>query len=122
MQTIVLISNELFWAESQKSGEYTQSTIESTLADIGFIHCTSPDQTVMIANRHFTKYENLILLLVDLDKVKSEIKFEESLSGKGGVYPHIYGPLNIDAVYEVIPLPKENGEFITPPQLLRRIN
>jgi uncharacterized protein (DUF952 family) len=119
MRTIVIISNESFWTESQKTGEYIQSTIGSTLDDVGFIHCTSPEQTIMIANRHFAQYENLILLMIDSGKVKPEVKFEASLSGRGGIYPHIYGPLNVDAVYNVVALSKnENGGFTTPPELL----
>lgn len=119
MQTIVAITNQSFWNDSQKAGKYTQSTIESTLDEVGFIHCTNPDQAVMIANRHFTKYDDLILLLIDVDKVESEVKFEASLSGRGGLYPHIYGSLNLDAVYDVVKLPKqEDGQFTAPPELL----
>jgi uncharacterized protein (DUF952 family) len=122
MQTIVVISQDSFWKKSQKTGEYTQSTIESTLGEVGFIHCTTPEQTIMIAKRHFTQYDDLTLLLIDLEKVKPEVKFEASLSGRGGIYPHIYGPLNMDAIYKAVPLAKDNsGEFITPTELLPRI-
>ena len=112
MQTIVIITNQLFWDVDQKTGNYTQLTIESTLKDVDFIHYTTPEQTIMIAKRHFTQYNSFILLLINLDKVKAEVKFKASLSGGGGTYPHIYGPLNIDAVYRVVALLKDGeGHF-----------
>lgn len=118
MQTIIIISNQALWDEAQNTGRYTQSTIDSSLEEVGFIHCTNPEQTIMIANRHFTKYDNLILLLIDLDKVTADVKFEESLSGRAGIYPHIYGALNTNAVYKVISLPKGvDGQFTAPEEL-----
>lgn len=79
------------------------------LDDVGFIHATSPNQTIDMLNRHFTDREDLLLLLVDVTKVSSEIKFEAPLSGRKGLFPHIYGPLNIDAVYKNLKADKEWG-------------
>ena len=113
MQTIVITSTDGLWKKAQETGEYTQSTIDSKLEDIGFIHATSPDQTIAMLNKHFSDRNDILLLLAEIEKVKSEVKFEAPLSGKGGLYPHIYGPLNIDAVYGTIKPKKDPaGKFI----------
>jgi hypothetical protein len=59
-----------------------------------------------------------VLLLIDVDQVKSPIKYEGALSGRAGTFPHIYGPLNINVVYATLPFAKdEKGKFILPTQL-----
>ena len=123
IKTIVIIARQNAWQEALKVGEYVQSTIDSTLAEVGFIHCSFPYQTLEIANRKFSSQDNLLLLLIDVDKVKPSIKNEGALSGRSGVFPHIYGPLNIDAVYTVVPLKKNNkGEFIQPEEVSQLLN
>jgi len=99
MRTIIITTTDKFWEEALEKGAYAQSTIDSTLDEVGFIHATNPDQVVPMLNRHFTNRDDILLLLVDIDKVKPEIKFEAPLSGGAGLFPHIYGPLNIGAVY-----------------------
>src|SRR5213078_3936902 len=93
-------------------------TIDSTLADVGFIHCSFPGQAIEIANRKYGDHDNLTLLFIDEDKVKAPIKHERALSGRAGTFPHIYGPLNVDAVHAVVPLQRgEQGAFVTPDEL-----
>lgn len=118
MRTIVIITQDSIWQQAQKSGEYTQSTLDSTLEEVGFIHCSFPDQTIEIANRRFSDRDNLVLLLIDEDKVKAPVKHEAALSGRAGTFPHIYGPLNIDAVYAVAAVEKDSkGAFVAPKEL-----
>ncbi len=112
MKTIVITSTSGLWDEAQKVGEYRQSTINSTLDDVGFIHATSPDQTTAMLNRHFVDRNDILLLVVDPNKVKPEVKLEAPLSGSSGVYPHIYGPLNVDAVIDTyVPARDSSGKF-----------
>lgn len=42
MKTIIAIARQDAWQQALKIGEYRQSTIDSTLADVGFIHCSFP--------------------------------------------------------------------------------
>lgn len=114
MKTIVLITCQPVWEEAQAKGCYTQSTIDSTLEEVGFIHATFPDQTMEVLPR-FKDQDQVVLLLVDVDKVTAPIKYEAARSGRPGTFPHIYGPLNTDAVYKTIVLDKdEAGGFIEP--------
>ncbi|MEJ0072968.1 MAG: DUF952 domain-containing protein [Candidatus Saccharibacteria bacterium] len=118
MKTIVAISTEELWKGSQKTGQYVQSTIDSTLEDVGFIHCTFPDQTLETANKHFLARNDILLLFIDMDKVKSPVKIEAALSGRPGLFPHIYGALNTDAVFAQSELKKNaEGRFMASPML-----
>lgn len=113
MKTILITSTPELWEEAQKADEYTQSTIDRMLDEVGFIHATSPDQRIAMLNRHFTDRNDILLLVVDLDKVKPEVKFEAPLSGGDGIYPHIYGALNTDAVTSTYTPSKDlSGQFI----------
>ena len=69
------------------------------------------EQALKVAEKHFS-HEEEVLLLIDLTLLKAEIKYE--LASNGQEYPHVYGAINIDAIIDVVPLLKENGEFILP--------
>jgi uncharacterized protein (DUF952 family)/isopentenyldiphosphate isomerase len=115
--TIIAIAKENDWQAAQVSGYYTKSTIELDLRDTGFLHCSFPNQTVDIASRHFLMYGKLTLLFIDPLKVNAVIKYEGARSGRPGTFPHIYGPLNVDAVYNTAPLLKKNSRFVAPEKL-----
>jgi len=117
MKTIVLIARKPTWEQAQARGAYAQSTIDSTLDEVGFIHATFPDQTMGVLPR-FKDRDQVVLLLVDIDKLSAPIKYEAARSGRAGTFPHIYGALNTDAVYKTVSLEKDkNGEFIEPKEL-----
>jgi uncharacterized protein (DUF952 family) len=120
MRTIIVTTTDKFWEEAQTQGSYARSIIDSTLDEVGFIHATTPDQVVPMLNRHFSDRDDVILLLVDLNKVGPRVKFEAPLSGKAGIFPHIYGPLNIDAVYGTIrPSKDPSGNFVDSDELAK---
>jgi uridine kinase len=119
-ETIIITTTANLWEKAKETGHYTQSTIDLKLDDVGFIHATSPDQTIAMLNSHFTDRDDILLLLVDLNKVQPKLKFEAPLSGKPGLFPHIYGPLNIDAVYSTIkPSQDMRGSFIETDELTK---
>lgn len=73
-----------------------------------------------IAKCRFSDRDGLVLLLIDEAKVKAPIKHEGALSGRAGTFPHIYGALNVDAVYDSVELKKNaEGIFETPEKLKR---
>lgn len=97
------------WDEARKVGEYRGDT----LASEGFIHCSQPDQVIEVADYVFQGTQGLILLVIDEAKVVSEIKYEDP--GNNKLYPHIYGPLNIDAVIKTVDFPaNDDGTFSLP--------
>jgi uncharacterized protein (DUF952 family) len=92
------------------------------LEEVGFIHATMPDQTMTVIPR-FTDTKDVILLFIDADKVKAPLKFEPARSGRTGLFPHIYGTLNTNAVYATAAVEKNSaGDFVTPAELLNLLD
>jgi uncharacterized protein (DUF952 family) len=90
------ITSKKDWEAAQKSGSYRGDTLDSQ----GFIHCSSDRQVAGVANRIFRDRKDLVVLGIDTERVKPEIKWE-NLEGGSDLFPHIYGALNLDAVVEV---------------------
>ncbi|MCL4871835.1 MAG: DUF952 domain-containing protein [Anaerolineae bacterium] len=92
------------WAVAQAQGQYTA---DSLLTE-GFIHCSTPAQVVEVANGLFRGRNDLILLHINSHQVQSPIVYEDCYQ-TGQQFPHIYGPLNLDAVTAVYPFPPDAG-------------
>lgn len=106
---ILHICAKKVWIETQNQGEYRGDT----LATEGFIHCSTPEQLIEVANFIFKGVQGLVLLIIDEKKVNCEIKYEDP--GNKKLYPHIYGPLNLDAVIRTIDFtPNTDGYFELP--------
>ena len=102
------------WHVAQASGSYQLSTRGKTLAEVGFIHCSTADQVTRVANLLYRGVSGLVLLVIDRARVTSPIR-DESPDGGPERFPHIYGPLNLDAVVEVLPFePNPDGTFSLP--------
>ena len=96
MTVIYHITTADAWAAAQADGEYEAPS----LADEGFIHCSEDEaQTLRVVARRFAGVSGLIVLDVDVIRLKTEVKREPS--GSGEIYPHIYGKINLDAVVRV---------------------
>jgi uncharacterized protein (DUF952 family) len=99
------------WEQAQRDGQYTTSTRGVSLAEQGFIHASQPAQVALVANAYYQGVPDLILLTIDTERVGSPIRYEP-VPGQDQPYPHIYGPLNPDAVIETRPFaPGPNGTF-----------
>ena len=85
---------------------------EELLARDGFIHCSPINYFWRVAPNFRDIKDDLVLLCIDLDKLKAEVKWEDG-TNCGREYPHIYGLINRDAVTDVLTyLKDENGDFI----------
>ena len=101
------------WLIEKAKGIYVPSSLESD----GYIHCSTKEQAVNVANFLYNGQDGLVLLCIDSNKVSSEIIYED-LYETGKLFPHIYGPLNIDAVFKVVNfLPNSDGTFDLPKAL-----
>ena len=88
-----------------RDGQYTTSTIGKTLAEEGFIHASSHGQVLSVANAFYQNAgEDLVVLVIDPERVTAEIRLDY-IPEAGATFPHIYGPLNPDAVIEARPFP-----------------
>ena len=99
------------WAQAQRDGQYTKSTLDRTLAEEGFIHTSQAAQVALVANAFYRGVPDLLLLTIDTERVGSPIRYEP-VPGQDLPYPHIYGPLNPDAVIATRPFtPGPDGVF-----------
>ena len=68
----------------------------------GFIHCSNREQVARSANKFYPSESEMLLLAIDPSRLTSELRDEEGRPGE--LFPHIYGPINREAIVEVIPL------------------
>lgn len=81
-------------------GPYDRSTIGVSLAEEGFIHCSFPDQVAATAERYYAGRDDVVVLVVDPDRLDAAIRVED-LGGTGVEFPHVYGPIPLAAVVAV---------------------
>jgi glutathione S-transferase len=103
MERIFHVTRAVDWQLAQARGTYRMSTRDRTLEEEGFIHCSYANQVARVAATYFRDVDGLVVLVIDPHRVTAEIRDETS--GGDERFPHIYGPLNLDAVTEVRPLP-----------------
>jgi uncharacterized protein (DUF952 family) len=96
------------WEQARRDGQYTISTRGRTLAEEGFIHASTAAQVAPVANAFYQGVPDLLLLVIDTERVGPELRYE-LVPGQPEPYPHIYGPLNLDAVVATRPFPPGPG-------------
>ncbi|HMQ67626.1 MAG TPA: DUF952 domain-containing protein [Ignavibacteria bacterium] len=104
------ITNLTNWLKASGCKYYEPVSLETE----GFIHCSPKEMIIEVANSFYRGQKDLLLLSIDESKVESKI-IREDLYEHGFEFPHIYGPLNLDAVTEVNDLIcSRNESFIIP--------
>jgi uncharacterized protein (DUF952 family) len=113
---IVHMASSADWAEAQRNGVYA----DDALARDGFIHFSKPEQLLRVANHPtnpFLARRDLVLLYVDPANLKAELRYEVP-PGEQEAYPHLYGPLNLDAVMRAVSFtPRADGRYVLPDDL-----
>jgi uncharacterized protein (DUF952 family) len=77
----------------------------------GFIHCTDgAAEMVATANRHYAAEPGaFVILTVDLDRITSPWRVEDP----GRIYPHIFGPIDREAIVALVEAPRApDGSFL----------
>ena len=82
------------WARFQEAGTSEQSTRDLTLAEEGFIHCSYAEQLEGTLGRYYADLDEVVVVTLDPEQLSSEIKIENG-------FPHVYGPLELEAVVDV---------------------
>ncbi|NJL09776.1 MAG: DUF952 domain-containing protein [Calothrix sp. SM1_7_51] len=112
MNTIFHITQRQKWESAKFLGKYSADSLETE----GFIHCSTLQQIVKTANRFFAHQKDLVILHIDPKKVQPEIR--EEAASNGDNFPHIYGQLNIDAVFKVVDVETgDDGLFVLPEEM-----
>jgi len=90
------IATKKKWDEALLKGYYETDS----LAEEGFIHCSTKDQVAGVLERYYVGMKGLLMLKIEKEKVERPLIFE--LAGSiNEVFPHIHGALNLSAVVEV---------------------
>jgi uncharacterized protein (DUF952 family) len=94
-----------------RGGEWYEA---ASLASEGFIHCTVGERNLLgVAGRYYAgEPGDWLVLVIDPAQVRTEVRWE--LQPDGLAYPHIYGPLNVDAVTDVRRFPRDAGGGFLP--------
>ncbi len=98
--TIYKISPRPLWEHAEREGVFTGAPVD--VAD-GFIHFSTAEQAPETAARHFAGQGDLVLAAIDATELGDALVYEPSRGG--ALFPHLYGPLALDAVKWVKPLP-----------------
>jgi uncharacterized protein (DUF952 family) len=85
------------WNKTKEKGYYETASLK----DEGFIHCSQEQQIAGVLERYFDQQTGLVKLVIDTDKLESRFVFDWSPSVQD-TFPHIYGPINLDAVIDVV--------------------
>jgi uncharacterized protein (DUF952 family) len=98
------IADPADWEASTGSGSYTMSTLDVSLDEEGFIHCSRFEQLDGVLRLVYDDiHDDQTLLVIDTDRLTAPWQFDD-VPGADTSFPHIYGPLNADAVIETAPI------------------
>jgi len=111
------------WLEANMRGSYSPPS----LAAEGFIHCARLEQILAVADDFYRGEADLLLLIcIDEDKLTAELRWEspahpQPLSAAAtlgeATFPHLYGPINFDAIVAVFDLVESDAGFRLPSDL-----
>ena len=65
----------------------------------GFIHLSARHQVAGTLAKYFAGQRDLVLLAVDPDRLGAGLRWEKSRGGE--LFPHLYGPLDLDHVIRI---------------------
>jgi uncharacterized protein (DUF952 family) len=117
-EMILHILRRVDWESALERGIYTPAS----LATEGFIHCSTAQQILDTANRFYRGQEGLVVLCIDESRLETLPRYEPPTfaldDAPSGLFPHLYGPLNLDAVIRVVKFPScADGTFKLPAAL-----
>jgi uncharacterized protein (DUF952 family) len=114
MTELFHITERTAWEAAQPAQEYRTSTRGVSLEQQGFIHCSLRHQLRTVAEFIYGDTDDLVVLVIDSDRVTAPIKYEIPEPG-AEPYPHIYGPLPTGAVTAVLPVARDaTGRLLLP--------
>jgi len=114
------ITTQMAWNEAKNAGEYRAASLLTE----GFIHCSALSQVIPVANLYYKGESGMILLQIEPTLLSSDLRWEPPSGGtpppgvpESDQFPHVYGPINLDAIVNVIELVIDaDGQFTLPNQ------
>jgi len=105
------------WQRLEESGNDIYVT--ETLNTEGYIHCTGEAELlVRVANNFYrTESDQFVILCINSEQLDAKLVWDQV---GFQCFPHLYGPLNLNAVFDVIDFPRQaDGQFTLPFDLLK---
>ena len=87
------ITEQSTWQEAKHNTFYEGDTLSVD----GFIHCCLFEQIEDVLLNWFKGKHDVVILEIDPGILLSPVKYE-NLEGGLEMFPHVYGPINLDAV------------------------
>ncbi|WP_323101983.1 DUF952 domain-containing protein [Intrasporangium sp. YIM S08009] len=104
--TIYHLAEQSHWEQALRDGAYTRSTRQLSLEQEGFIHASTAQQWPVVRRRFYGDVtEPLVLLEIDESRLGSRVVYEVGDPETGEEFPHVYGPVEVDAVVATTVLP-----------------
>ena len=100
---------ERYWDTLAPSEPYVPPDFERE----GFVHCTDGREAISITLTRYYKEVggDWLVLSIDKSRIAAPVKYEDP----AGIFPHVYGPLNRDAIVDVRPIGRAaDGTFLPP--------
>ncbi|MCP9796072.1 DUF952 domain-containing protein [Cyanobium sp. Lug-B] len=92
------------WREAKTRGVYERSTRGQSLQEVGFIHASGADQVEGTHGRFYADAGEVLLLTIDPRRLTAPLRWEPAPES-GESFPHIHGPLPLEAVLAAEPYP-----------------
>lgn len=84
------------WNHAKEKGQYEAPSLKEE----GFIHCSEDHQVTDVLQRYFKGKHSLVKLTIETEKLSSQLIYDWSYAIED-TFPHIYGPINLDAIVSV---------------------
>ncbi len=99
------LAERAHWDAAAHSGSYARSTLGRSLEDEGFIHASTVEQWPATRARFYAQVaEPLVLLEIDETRLTAPVRWEIGDPVTGERFPHVFGPVNVDAVVSTVQL------------------
>jgi uncharacterized protein (DUF952 family) len=99
------------WTVALADGVYTTESLHTA----GFIHLSTSETVALPANALYAGRTDLMLLVIDAARLAAPVRWEAGDPHADLVFPHLYGPLPVGAVVDVVPYePGADGVFAAP--------
>ncbi|MBM3152089.1 MAG: DUF952 domain-containing protein [Chloroflexi bacterium] len=109
---ILHIAHRSAWQAALRAGVYAPES----LAVEGFIHCSEPSQALRVANAFYKGRSGLALLVIDPGRLSADLRWEAGSDKPDELFPHIHGPLDLEAVMKVVEFePGSDGSWSSIP-------
>ena len=83
MTVIVHLTSEGAWERAARAGELRVESLDEE----GFVHCSTPDQIVAVAERFYDHQADLLLLYLEVDRLTAPVRWEPPAHPNGVASP-----------------------------------